>query len=142
MKVTPTALPEVLIVEAAPGLLKPQALGTFAEGVLVQLASLLGASAAFAHAHLKSATPAADSSVAAPNVQTLYLDVDRNKAKTLGVGFTDFKNGTDYTDYSLALGYDLGDGYSVKGAFVGANKKAVYGDINKNRLVVTFAKAM
>ena len=33
-----------LIVEAAPGLLKPQALGTFAEGVLVQLASLLGAS--------------------------------------------------------------------------------------------------
>lgn len=30
------------------------------------LASLFGASAAFAHAHLKSATPAADSSVAAP----------------------------------------------------------------------------
>ena len=30
------------------------------------LASLLGASAAFAHAHLKSATPAADSSVTAP----------------------------------------------------------------------------
>ena len=30
------------------------------------LASLLGASAAFAHAHLKSAEPAADSSVAAP----------------------------------------------------------------------------
>ncbi len=30
------------------------------------LASLLGASAAFAHAHLKSSEPAADSSVAAP----------------------------------------------------------------------------
>ena len=30
------------------------------------LASLLGASTAFAHAHLKSATPAADSSVTAP----------------------------------------------------------------------------
>lgn len=30
------------------------------------LASLLGASAAFAHAHLKSAEPAADSSVSAP----------------------------------------------------------------------------
>lgn len=30
------------------------------------LASLLGASAAFAHVHLKSATPAADSTVAAP----------------------------------------------------------------------------
>ncbi|SFI21139.1 MULTISPECIES: copper homeostasis periplasmic binding protein CopC [unclassified Pseudomonas] len=33
---------------------------------LALLASLLGASAAFAHAHLKSAEPAADSSVAAP----------------------------------------------------------------------------
>ena len=33
---------------------------------LALLASLLGASAAFAHAHLKGAEPAADSSVAAP----------------------------------------------------------------------------
>lgn len=33
---------------------------------LALLASLLGASAAFAHAHLKRAEPAADSSVAAP----------------------------------------------------------------------------
>ncbi|KAF1024195.1 MAG: Copper resistance protein C [Pseudomonas sp.] len=33
---------------------------------LAVLASLLGASAAFAHAHLQSATPAADSTVAAP----------------------------------------------------------------------------
>ena len=32
------------------------------------LASLLGASAAFAHAHLKSAEPAADSSVSAPAI--------------------------------------------------------------------------
>ncbi|WP_047303859.1 copper homeostasis periplasmic binding protein CopC [Pseudomonas fluorescens] len=31
------------------------------------LASLLGASSVFAHAHLKSSTPAADSSVTAPN---------------------------------------------------------------------------
>jgi len=31
------------------------------------LASLLGASSVFAHAHLKSSTPAADSSVVAPN---------------------------------------------------------------------------
>ena len=35
------------------------------------LASLLGASAAFAHAHLKSATPAADSTVAAPAAHRL-----------------------------------------------------------------------
>ncbi len=58
------------------------------------------------------------------------------------VGFTDFKSGTDYTDYSLGLGYDLGDGYEIKAAFMGANKKNVYGDINKNRLIVTFAKSM
>ena len=48
----------------------------------------------------------------------------------------------NYTDYSLGLGYDLGEGYSVKAALVGANKKNVYGDINKNRLVVTLAKSM
>ena len=69
-------------------------------------------------------------------------EIMKGLTASVGLGFTDFKSGTDYTDYSLGLGYDLGDGYSVKGAFVGANKKAVYGDINKNRLVVSFAKAM
>ena len=69
-------------------------------------------------------------------------EIMKGLTASVGVGFTDFKNGTDYTDYSVGLGYDLGDGYSVKGALVGANKKDVYGDINKNRLVLTFAKAM
>jgi uncharacterized protein (TIGR02001 family) len=70
------------------------------------------------------------------------MEVAKGLTASVGVGFTDFKSGTDYTDYSVGLAYDLGDGYSVKGALVGANKKNVYGDINKNRLVVTFAKAM
>ncbi|HEX5388625.1 MAG TPA: TorF family putative porin [Burkholderiaceae bacterium] len=69
-------------------------------------------------------------------------EVAKGLTASVAVGFTDFKQGTDYTDYSVGLAYDLGEGYSVKGAFVGANKKNVYGDINKNRLVVTFAKAM
>lgn len=70
------------------------------------------------------------------------MEVSKGLTASVGVGFTDFKSGTDYTDYSVGLGYDIGDGYSVKAALVGANKKAVYGDINKNRLVVSFAKAM
>ena len=70
------------------------------------------------------------------------LEVAKGVTVSAAVGFTDFKTGTDYTDYSLGLGYDLGEGYSVKAALVGANKKNVYGDINKNRLVVTLAKSM
>ena len=70
------------------------------------------------------------------------LELTKGLTASVGVGFTDFKSGTDYTDYSLGLGYDLGNGLSVKAALVGANKKAVYGDINKNRVVLTLAKAM
>lgn len=70
------------------------------------------------------------------------LEVAKGVTVSASLGYTDFKSGTDYTDYSLGVGYDLGEGYSVKAALVGANKKAVYGDINKNRLVVTLAKSM
>ena len=70
------------------------------------------------------------------------LELTKGLTASVGVGFTDFKSGTDYTDYSVGLGYDLGNGLSVKAALVGANKKAVYGDINKNRVVLTLAKAM
>ncbi|WP_342130061.1 TorF family putative porin [Hydrogenophaga sp. OTU3427] len=71
-------------------------------------------------------------------------EISKGLTLSAAVGLTDFKQKalTDFTDYSVGLGYDLGDGYSVKAAFVGANKKAVYGDINKNRLVLTVAKAM
>jgi len=64
------------------------------------------------------------------------------------VGYTNFKNesstAVDFSDYSVGASYDLGDGYSVTGAVVGATKKSVaaYSDINKNRFVLTFTKAM
>ncbi|MGA0572961.1 TorF family putative porin [Variovorax sp. VNK109] len=61
------------------------------------------------------------------------------------VGFTNFKTATgaeDYTDYSIGASYDLGDGFSLSGALVGANEKAFYGFVNKNRFVLTITKAM
>ena len=71
------------------------------------------------------------------------------------LGFTDFKGGAnaagvpDYTDYSLGASYDLGDGLSLSGALVGANKKGSYPfvvdaskSINKNTLVVMLTKAL
>ena len=48
----------------------------------------------------------------------------------------------NYTDYKLGVTYDLGSGLSLGGAAVGANKKAVWGDINKSRIIVTLTKAM
>lgn len=62
------------------------------------------------------------------------------------VGHTNFKDAADvdFSDYSVGASYDLGDGYSVTGAVVGATKKSVsaYSDINKNRFILTFTKAM
>jgi uncharacterized protein (TIGR02001 family) len=63
------------------------------------------------------------------------------------VGNTNFKDNAaadapDFRDYSVGASYDLGDGYSVTGAVVGATKKAELGDGNKNRFILTFTKAM
>lgn len=58
------------------------------------------------------------------------------------VGMTNFKTGTDFSDYSLGLSYDLGEGYSLGGAFVGATKKAAYAFSNDNRMVLSLSKAM
>ena len=62
------------------------------------------------------------------------------------VGHTNFKDAADvdFSDYSVGASYDLGDGYSMTGAVVGATKKSVsaYSDINKNRFILTFTKAM
>jgi uncharacterized protein (TIGR02001 family) len=58
------------------------------------------------------------------------------------VGMTDFKAGTDYSDYSLGLSYDLGEGFSLGGAYVGATKKSAYGFANDNRFVLSLSKAM
>lgn len=58
------------------------------------------------------------------------------------VGMTNFKTGTDFSDYSLGLSYDLGEGYSLGGALVGATKKAAYAFSNDNRMVLSLSKAM
>lgn len=86
---------------------------------------------------------------------TGYLDLSANYEVAAGltlnahVGLTrlpgDAKAATglvNYTDYKLGATYDLGKGMSVSGAYVGANKKDVWGDINKGRLVVALTKAM
>lgn len=59
-------------------------------------------------------------------------------------GYTNFDNpaNVNYADYSLGLAYDLGDGFSISGAAVGANKRSTYGAINKTRLILTLTKAM
>ncbi len=85
---------------------------------------------------------------------TLYLDLSANyeiaKGITLNghVGFTQLASGStygpDYTDYKVGATYDFGNGFSLAGAIVGANKdgNSDYGDINKPRLIVTLAKSM
>ena len=77
-----------------------------------------------------------------------YLNVGYATELTAGltlkaaVGMTNFKTGTDFSDYSLGLSYDLGEGYSLGGAYVGATKKAAYGFANDNRVVLSLSKAM
>ncbi len=48
----------------------------------------------------------------------------------------------NYTDYKLGVTYDIGNGFTVSGAAVGATKKNTWGDANKARLVVALSKAM
>ncbi|WP_322991664.1 TorF family putative porin [Limnohabitans sp.] len=57
-------------------------------------------------------------------------------------GMTNFKTGNDFSDYSVGLSYDLGEGYSLGGAYVGATKKAAYGSVNDGRVVLSLTKAM
>lgn len=48
----------------------------------------------------------------------------------------------NYYDYKLGATYDLGSAFTVGGHIVGANKKDVYGDINKARVILTVTKTM
>jgi uncharacterized protein (TIGR02001 family) len=85
---------------------------------------------------------------------TGYLDFSVNyevmKGLTLNghVGYTrlakDLKdNGYEnYVDYKAGVTYDLGSGFTVAGAFVGANKKDAWGDVNKGRAILTLTKSM
>lgn len=64
------------------------------------------------------------------------------------VGFTRFAsdikdNGVpNYMDYSVGAAYDLGGGFSLGGAVVGANKRGFFGPVNKNRLIVNITKTL
>lgn len=88
---------------------------------------------------------------------TLYIDLSANyeivKSLTLNghLGFTQFNGGSnygpDYVDYKVGATYDLGSGFSLGAALVGATKRdsyqALFGaDVNKPRPIVTLAKAM
>lgn len=59
------------------------------------------------------------------------------------LGYTDFNGpGQNYTDYSVGAGYELGNGFMLSGAVVGANKRSFYGDVNKTRLIVALSKSL
>jgi uncharacterized protein (TIGR02001 family) len=79
-----------------------------------------------------------------------YLNVAYAQEITKGltlkasIGSTMFKNAAnvDFADYSVGAAYDLGNGFSVSGALVGATKKNFYGSPNKNRFIATLTKTM
>ncbi len=85
---------------------------------------------------------------------TIYLDFSANhevvKGLTLNahLGATNFASDAksasvvNYVDYKLGGTYDLGSGFSGGAHIVGANKKNVYVDINKPRLILTITKSM
>jgi uncharacterized protein (TIGR02001 family) len=86
---------------------------------------------------------------------TGYLDLSANyeivKGLTLNghIGQTflssdgkDSSGLVNYLDYKLGATYDLGSGFALAGAYIGANKKDVWGDINKGRVIVTISKVM
>jgi uncharacterized protein (TIGR02001 family) len=85
---------------------------------------------------------------------TGYLDLSANYEIAKGVvlnghvGYTNFSEDLDdasipnYTDYKVGATYDMGSGFSLAGAVVGATKKSFYGDINKSRFILTLSKSM
>lgn len=67
------------------------------------------------------------------------------------MGYTSYSSdisAPNYVDYSIGAAYDLGDGFSVSGALVGATRKNDYlgkadgKSVNANTVVVMFTKAM
>ncbi|MCE9659682.1 MAG: TorF family putative porin [Burkholderiales bacterium] len=70
----------------------------------------------------------------------------RNATIDGGEGGTIDAGVKSYYDYKIGVTYDLsavmGAGVSAAAAYVGANKKDFYGDINKGRVILTLSKAM
>ena len=62
-------------------------------------------------------------------------------ATDLGCGVSDV-GVPNFVDWKIGVTYDLGTGFSVAGAVVGASKKSFYGDANSTRAIVTFSKAL
>ncbi|WP_326542837.1 TorF family putative porin [Pseudorhodoferax sp.] len=81
-----------------------------------------------------------DLSVSVPLSDTISLDAH--------YGLSRFSSGAksaglvNYGDYKIGASFDLGNGFSASAAYVGANKKNVYGDINKGRVIFTISKAL
>jgi uncharacterized protein (TIGR02001 family) len=87
---------------------------------------------------------------------TGYFDISANYAVAEKLTLNGHVGGTNYSskaqdlagslpnywDWKVGATYDVGNGFSVAGAAVGASKKDFYGDINKTRLVVSITKAM
>jgi uncharacterized protein (TIGR02001 family) len=48
----------------------------------------------------------------------------------------------NYTDWKVGATYDLGSGFSLAGAVVGASDRSVWGDVNKTRFIVTLGKTL
>jgi uncharacterized protein (TIGR02001 family) len=65
----------------------------------------------------------------------------------LSVGYTRFSSDIkdlgvpNYLDYSVGGAYDLGDGFSLGAAWVGATKTGAFGFVNKGRAIVSLTKA-
>ena len=73
---------------------------------------------------------------------TRYSSGLRNATFNAGEGGITSDGVPNFYDYKLGVTYDLGSGFSVAGAVVGASKKKFYGDINKARAIFTLSKTM
>jgi uncharacterized protein (TIGR02001 family) len=81
---------------------------------------------------------------------TLYASKLRNASYTTSVsdgdgGTITTTNGIgvpNYSDWKIGATYDLGSGFSLAGAVVGASKRDFYGNINKTRGIITISKSM
>ncbi|MEO7245250.1 MAG: TorF family putative porin, partial [Rubrivivax sp.] len=86
---------------------------------------------------------------------TGYLDLTANypiaPSLTLNghIGYTRFSKDLrdnvmlpNYYDYKVGVTYELGSGFSIAGAVVGANKKDFFGDVNKTRVIATLTKSL
>lgn len=85
---------------------------------------------------------------------TGYFEVNAKTEVSKGIslvghiGATQFSSGAksagavNYTDYKLGAAFEVGAGFGLEAAYVGATKKDDWGDVNKARFVLTLSKAL